>query len=208
TARALEALVAADLVGLRPGQQRYTQLLTETGGIIDDLMVTRPAAREDDGRLLLVVNAARKRVDFAHIAGRLPPTVTLKEEGECALVAPQAPAAGAVMARRAPPAADLAFMTAVRAPIGAITCHISRSGYSGEDGFEIAVAGGDATELARRLLSEEGVLPIGLGARDSLRLEAGLCLYGHDIDESTSPVEAGVAWSIRARRRGRGGVSG
>jgi aminomethyltransferase len=208
TATALEALLPADLLNLRPGQQRYTQLLTEDGGIIDDLMVTRSAAAEDDGTLMLVVNAARKAVDLAHIAERLPEDVRLQPAPERALLALQGRRAAEVLGRLSDVPARLRFMTAAGGKLGGIDCHISRSGYTGEDGFEISLAADKAEPLARLLLAQDGVQPIGLGARDSLRLEAGLCLYGHDIDETTSPVEAGLAWSIQKRRRAEGGFPG
>ncbi len=208
TATALEALVPADILGLPPGQQRYTQLLNADGGIIDDLMVTRSAAAEDDGSLMLVVNAARKAVDFAHIAERLPEGVRLQPAPERALLALQGPRAKDVLGPLSDAATGLRFMTAAGGKVGGIDCHISRSGYTGEDGFEISLAAAKVEELARLLLAQEGVQPVGLGARDSLRLEAGLCLYGHDIDETTSPVEAGLAWSIRKRRRIESGFPG
>ncbi|HEY7552161.1 MAG TPA: glycine cleavage system aminomethyltransferase GcvT [Hyphomicrobiaceae bacterium] len=204
TAVALEALVPADILNLAPGQQRYTQLLNEDGGIIDDLMVTRSAEAQDDGTLMLVVNASRKAVDFAHISERLPEGVKLQPVPERALLALQGPSATDVLAKLSDVAAGLRFMTAAAGRVGGIDCHVSRSGYTGEDGFEISLAATDAEPLARLLLAQDGVLPIGLGARDSLRLEAGLCLYGHDIDETTSPVEAGLAWSIQKRRRAEG----
>ena len=208
TATALEALVPADILVLRPGRQRYTQLLNVDGGIIDDLMVTRSAAAEDDGSLMLVVNAARKAVDYAHIAERLPEEVHLQPAPERALIALQGPRAAEVLGRLSDVPARLRFMTAVSGRVGGIDCHVSRSGYTGEDGFEISLAADRAEALARLLLAQEGVQPVGLGARDSLRLEAGLCLYGHDIDETTSPVEAGLAWSIQKRRRADGGFPG
>jgi aminomethyltransferase len=155
-----------------------------------------------------VVNASRKEVDYAHIAERLPDDVRLQPAPERALLALQGPAAAAVLARLSDVAAKLRFMTAGSGKVGDFDCHISRSGYTGEDGFEISLAASKAEKLARLLLAQEGVLPIGLGARDSLRLEAGLCLYGHDIDETTSPVEAGLAWSIQKRRRAEGGFPG
>ncbi len=208
TAAALEALVPGDIAGLEPGRQRYTQLLTQDGGIIDDLMITRPVSPAEDGTLMLVVNAARKDVDYAHIAARLPAGVTLSPKDDLALLALQGPAAAEIMAGLCPDAVRLGFMTAAPAEIDGVRCHISRSGYTGEDGFEISVAAGEAEALARRLLSNERVVPVGLGARDTLRLEAGLCLYGHDIDESTSPVEADLVWSIGKRRRTEGGFPG
>jgi len=208
TAAALEALVPADVLNLGRGRQRYSQLLTDDGGIIDDLMVTRSISAADDGRLFLVVNASRKEVDYAHIAGRLPKSVRLEPAPERALIALQGPAAVAVMAKLSDVATSLGFMAASSGCVGGFDCHISRSGYTGEDGFEISVAADKAVDLAKLLLAQDGVQPIGLGARDSLRLEAGLCLYGHDIDETTSPVEAGLEWSIQKRRRSEGGFPG
>jgi aminomethyltransferase len=208
TAAALEALIPADILNLKPGQQRYSQLLADDGGIIDDLMVTRPAAGAEDGRLYLVVNASRKEVDYAHLASRLPDSVRLLPAPERALLALQGPGAAAVMAKLSDVAPRLAFMSASNGRIGNFECHISRSGYTGEDGCEISVAAEQASDLAKLLLAQDGVQPIGLGARDSLRLEAGLCLYGHDIDETTSPIEAGLAWSIQKRRRVEGGFPG
>ncbi len=208
TAAALESLVPADIANLKPGQQRYSQLLNDEGGIIDDLMVTRSISADDDGSLMLVVNASRKDVDYAHIAERLPDDVRLEPMPERALLALQGPAAKEVMAKLSDVAAGLPFMGASSGKVGGFDCHISRSGYTGEDGFEISVAGGQVEKLARLLLAQEGVQPVGLGARDSLRLEAGLCLYGHDIDETTSPIEAGLAWSIQKRRREQGGFPG
>jgi aminomethyltransferase len=208
TAAALEALVPADILNLKPGQQRYSQFLTDHGGIIDDLMVTRSMDAADDGSLMLVVNASRKEVDYAHIASHLPDDVRLEPMPERALLALQGPAAKDVMAKLSDVAAGLPFMGSASGKVGAFDCHISRSGYTGEDGFEISVAASKVEKLARLLLAQEGVQPIGLGARDSLRLEAGLCLYGHDIDETTSPVEAGLLWSIQKRRRVEGGFPG
>jgi aminomethyltransferase len=208
TAAALEALVPADILNLKPGQQRYSQLLNDEGGIIDDLMVTRSLLPAEDGWLYLVVNASRKDVDFAQLAGRLPANVKLMPMPDLALIALQGPAASTVMAGLAPDTAGLGFMASAPARIGGIGCRVSRSGYTGEDGFEISVAAAQATDLARLLLAQPNVQPIGLGARDSLRLEAGLCLYGHDIDETTSPIEAGLTWSIQKRRRSEGGFPG
>jgi aminomethyltransferase len=208
TAAALEALVPADIVNLKPGRQRYTQLLNDAGGIIDDLMVARSASEKDDGRLFLIVNASRKEVDYAHISSHLPSGVILLPAPERALIALQGPTAKTVLAKLSDVAASLTFMSASSGRIGTFDCHISRSGYTGEDGFEISVAADQAPELAQLLLAQEGVQPIGLGARDSLRLEAGLCLYGHDIDETTSPVEADLVWSMQKRRRTEGGFPG
>ena len=208
TARALETLVPADILNLKPGQQRYTQFLDENGGILDDLMVTRPADPAEDGTLLVVVNASTKQADYAHLAARLPGRVRLREEDGRALLALQGPEAVAVLRRHAPAVEALTFMGARRLRVGSIEAHISRSGYTGEDGFEISVPEGDVAALWRMLTAEPEVRPIGLGARDSLRLEAGLCVYGHDIDVTTSPVEAGLAWSIQKRRRAEGGFPG
>jgi aminomethyltransferase len=208
TARALEALIPADILTLAEGRQRYSQLTAEDGGIIDDLMVTRPAGEANDGRLLLVVNAARKEVDFAHIAARLPSSVRLDVVEDRALIALQGPEAAMVMERHCPDALGLGFMAAGVLLVDDFPMQVSRSGYTGEDGFEISVPALEAPLLWARLMAEPEVRAIGLGARDSLRLEAGLCLYGHDIDLSTSPIEAALAWSIQKRRRLDGGFPG
>jgi aminomethyltransferase len=208
TAGALEALIPADIAELKPGQQRYSQLLSETGGILDDLMVTRPADPAEDGTLILIVNAGTKEADYAHIAAHLGSGARLMVEDELALLALQGPEAVDALSRLAPDIADLTFMTGRRVEIAGIAAHVTRSGYTGEDGFEISVPQDRAADLWRLLLGQPEVKPIGLGARDSLRLEAGLCLYGHDIDATTSPVEAGLAWSIQKRRRREGGFPG
>ena len=208
TARALESLVPADLVSLPHGRQRYTQLLNEAGGILDDLMVTRSADPAEDGVLMLVVNAARKEADFAHITARLPTNVRLLRADHRALIALQGPSAGEVMARHARAAPAMGFMSALSLSFDGIDCHVSRSGYTGEDGFEISVKATRVVAIVERMLDDSRVKLAGLGARDSLRLEAGLCLYGHELDETTSPVEAGLAWSIPKRRRAEGGFPG
>ena len=208
TARALETMVPSDVAGLKPGRQRYTVLLNADGGIVDDLMVTRPLGAENDGRLYLVVNASRKDVDYATIAAGLPANVRLEPIGDRALVALQGPMAAEVMASHAPAAADLAFMGAAEMEFDGIAVHVSRSGYTGEDGYEISVPAGAAEPLARALLADERVGPVGLGARDSLRLEAGLCLYGHDLDETTSPVEGGITFVLQKRRKEAGDFPG
>ncbi len=208
TAAALEALVPADILNLKPGMQRYTQLLNSEGGIVDDLMLTRPADPAEDGKLLLVVNASRKEVDYEYISGRLPASVRLEPQPDRALLALQGPEAAAVLAKHCADAVALGFMAARPASVGPFACHISRSGYTGEDGFEISVAADQVVDFARLLLADEAVQPAGLGARDSLRLEAGLCLYGHELDEMTTPVEAGLVWSIQKRRREEGGFPG
>ncbi len=208
TARALEALTPGEFQALAPGRIRYTLLTTPEGGIIDDLMVTRPADPVEDGRLYLVVNAGRKTIDYAHIAANLPADVRLEVAGDLALVALQGPKAAEVLARHCTDSAAMGFMTAIRTVVGGHDCLVSRSGYTGEDGYEISVAAGEAEALVRMLLAEPEVEAVGLGARDSLRLEAGLCLYGHDIDEATSPGEADLGFAIAKRRRAEGGFPG
>jgi aminomethyltransferase len=194
---ALEALVPGEIRGLKSGRQRYTVLTNEAGGIIDDLMVSRLTPEQ----LFLVVNAARRNVDLPHIEEHLPAGVTLERHEDRALLALQGPGAAAVMGRLGPVAAALPFMGFCPAAVGGIDCLVSRSGYTGEDGFEISVPAAVVERLARLLLEQPEVRPAGLGARDSLRLEAGLCLYGNDIDELTTPVEADIAWVIGKRRR-------
>ncbi len=204
----LETLVPADVLNLAPGRQRYTQLLNESGGVVDDLMLTRPPGA--DGVLRLVVNAARKAVDFALVRERLPVGVRLRPLEDAALIALQGPLAAPTLARLAPGEGleSLPFMSARPARLVEVETFVSRSGYTGEDGYEISLPADFAEMFARRLLTEPDVAPIGLGARDSLRLEAGLCLYGHELDESVDPVEAGLAWSIQKRRRFEGGFPG
>lgn len=208
TARALESLTPGDFVGLGRGRERYTVLLTEDGGIIDDMMVTRPTAEEGDGTLMLVVNAARKDVDYADFDNRLPADVKLERMEDRALLALQGPEAASVLSRHIADLGEPAFMSARPARFDKIAVDIFRSGYTGEDGFEISLAASDAEDVARALLGEPQVAPIGLGARDSLRLEAGLCLYGHDIEVDTTPVEADLGFAISKRRRAEGGFPG
>jgi len=208
TSAALEKLVPGEILKLRHGRLRYTQLLNDTGGILDDLMVTRSVSEADDGKLMLVVNAACKNADYAHIAVNLPGGISLDLMEDRALLALQGPAAAAVMAKFCPIAAELAFMAGAGTEFDGIDCHVSRAGYTGEDGFEISVKADRVEDVARALLADADVEPIGLGARDTLRLEAGLCLYGHDIDETTTPVEADLVWSISKRRREQGGFPG
>ncbi len=202
-AEALEGLVVADVKGMAAGTVRYTLMTNNRGGIVDDLMVIQGGYY-----LVLVVNAARKAVDFARLRRHIGERCEMKIRHDRALLALQGPAAAGVLARLAPPCRHMLFMTAENLKIGDIRCGITRSGYTGEDGFEITVASEDAEALARLLLQEPEVRPAGLGARDSLRLEAGLCLYGNDIDEQTTPVEAGLAWTIGKRRREEGGFPG
>jgi aminomethyltransferase len=207
-AKALETLIPADVMSLKPNQQRYSQLLSQDGGILDDLMVTRVGAPGHEGWLYLVVNASMKDADYAHIQAHLPKGITLNPKNDLALMALQGPSAEGVLAKLAPAAADLSFMMSADVQIDGIWCHVSRSGYTGEDGYEISCHAEDAAKLWSKLLADPEVKPIGLGARDSLRLEAGLCLYGHDIDANTSPIEAGLIWSIQKRRREEGGFPG
>ena len=195
-AAALEALTPADVRSLKPMRQRYALLTTEAGGIFDDFMV----ANFGD-RLFLVVNASRKQEDFARIEAALPAGVTLRRLPDRALLALQGPGAAAAIASLAPALSAMRFMDVAEVTIAGASCLVSRSGYTGEDGYEISVPAEKATALAKTLLRLPGVVPVGLGARDSLRLEAGLCLYGQDIDETTSPVEAALVWSIGKRRR-------
>ena len=197
----IETLVPADIGGLARGQMRYALFTADDGGILDDLMVTNGG-----DHLFVVVNAACKAQDIAHMKARLPgPVIPIEDRG---LLALQGPQAVAVLARLSPGIERLTFMNAAAASIAGVDCFVSRSGYTGEDGFEISVPAARAEDLARRLLAEPEVAPIGLGARDSLRLEAGLCLYGHDIDTTTSPVEAALTWSSGKRRREQGGFPG
>ncbi len=212
TSRALEALVPADIIGLKPGQQRYSQLLNSDGGIMDDLMISRSAIGDSEGWLYVIVNASRKQIDFAHIREHLPVGIVLVEKPDWALIALQGPKSEAVLEKLIPGTANMSFMSG-----NAFKCttagepydvYVSRSGYSGEDGYEISVANRNAAALWSALMAEPDVEAVGLGARDSLRLEAGLCLYGHDIDETTSPIEAQLAWSIGKRRREEGGFPG
>ena len=208
-ARALEGLVAADVVGLEPGRQRYTQLLADDGGILDDLMFARSADPAHAGWLYLVVNAACKDADYAHIAARLPAGVRFERaSGFTSLVALQGPEAADVLSRHCPAARDLKFMATTAATFDGRKVHVTRSGYTGEDGYEMALHDADVASVWTTLLGDERVRAIGLGARDSLRLEAGLPLYGHDIDATTSPIEAGLAWSIPKRRRAESGFPG
>lgn len=202
-AAALESLVPSDMQALASGQQRYTVLLNERGGVIDDLMVARQG---DD--FYLVVNAACKRKDFDHLRALLPASVQMQELPDRALLALQGPRAIEVLAGIEPDVAALRFMDFAELSIAGCRVRITRSGYTGEDGFEISLHESDAVEFARRLLADERVAWVGLGARDSLRMEAGLCLYGHELTESISPVEAGIAWVVTKVRRAGGERAG
>jgi aminomethyltransferase len=197
-AKALERVTPADVQGLKEGMQRYGLLLNDRGTIIDDFMFTR---LEGEKNLYLVVNGATKEGDFAYIADKLKDVATLAPKPDRGLLALQGPAAGKVLEKLSPGIDTLTFMHVRRATVAGCPAIVSRSGYTGEDGFEISLEGGDVEKVARALLADPDVLPVGLGARDSLRLEAGLCLYGHDIDETTDPVEANLVWSIGKRRK-------
>ena len=196
----LEPLVCGDLKGLKRGQLRYTLLLNDQGGIVDDLMVGRPADDARQGELQIVVNAGTKDGDFARIAAAAGEAAELVRADDGGLIAVQGPEAEALVAAIFPGVADLSFMTLRRDTFEGGAVEISRSGYTGEDGFEILAAAGAARRLWDRLLGDARAKPIGLGARDSLRLEAGLPLYGHDLDETISPVEAALDFAISKRR--------
>jgi aminomethyltransferase len=202
-AEALEALVSADVKGLEANRQRYALFTNAQGGILDDLMFSNFGSH-----IGLVVNAACKEADFAHLRANLAHGVTVEEFPDKGLLALQGPKAAPVLDRIVPGVAAMKFMDTRGFAWKGVTLGISRSGYTGEDGFEISVPAEKTEALARVLLAEPEVAPIGLGARDSLRLEAGLCLYGHDIDTTTTPIEAGLLWSIPKHRRNVGGFPG
>jgi aminomethyltransferase len=202
-ALALERLVPQDIVALGAGRQRYSQFTNEAGGILDDLMV----ANFGD-HLFLVVNAACKEADEAHLREHLFDSCAIDSLADRALLALQGPAAETVLAKFCAEAPAMRFMDAGPRKVAGLDCFVSRSGYTGEDGFEISAPGDQAEQLAKALLEDPNVLPIGLGARDSLRLEAGLCLYGHDIDTTTTPVEGALEWSMQKSRRPGGARAG
>lgn len=202
-ARALESLVPVDVLGLEPGRQRYGFFTNPAGGLLDDLMI---ANRGD--HLFLVVNAACKETDFAHMTKALSATCDLQMIAGRSLIALQGPKAEAALSELVPDARGMRFMDVAVLGWNGVDLWISRSGYTGEDGYEISVPDGQAVPFARALLAMEDVAPIGLGARDSLRLEAGLCLYGSDIDETTSPIEASLVWAIQKVRRPGGARAG
>jgi aminomethyltransferase len=203
-----EPLVCADVRGMAPGEQKLTLLLNEDGGILDDLMVARPAEDHRQGLLYVVVNAGTKEQDFARIAAHAADRAKLSRADNHALLALQGPEAGAVMADLAPATADMTFMQVRHVDVDGQSCVVSRSGYTGEDGFEILFPPEKAEAFAERLLADPRVKPIGLGARDSLRLEAGMCLYGHDIDTTKSPIAASLAWTVSKARRERADFPG
>ncbi len=202
-AAALEALVPVDIIDLPVGKQRYALFTNESGGIMDDLMV----ANYGD-YLYLVVNAACKEQDIAHMRANLGDDVQLDVLDDRALIALQGPEAAAVLTGLCAEAAEMVFMDSRQLVIDGVECLVSRSGYTGEDGYEISIPAADAERICRLLLAQESVEFIGLGARDSLRLESGLCLYGHDIDTTTTPVEAGLIWAISKVRRADGERAG
>jgi len=202
-ALALERLVPQDIVAIAPGRQRYAQFTNESGGILDDLMVANFGSH-----LFVVVNAACKAEDEAHLRTNLSDVCEIEPLPDRALIALQGPKAEMVLAELCAGAPAMRFMDSSPRRIGDIDCFVSRSGYTGEDGFEISVPAEHAEALANLLLTDPDVLPIGLGARDSLRLEAGLCLYGHDIDTTTTPVEGALEWSVQKSRRAGGARAG
>ncbi|MBF0391106.1 MAG: glycine cleavage system aminomethyltransferase GcvT [Alphaproteobacteria bacterium] len=202
-ARALETMVPGDVAGLEAGRQRYTLFTNPSGGILDDLMVTNAG-----DHLFVVVNAGCKQADIEHLIVSIGGRVGIEVLADRALLALQGPEAAAVMERLAPASAAMGFMSGRDLDIAGVACFVTRSGYTGEDGFEISVPANRAEAVARVLLAQSEVAPVGLGARDSLRLEAGLCLYGSDIDTTTTPIEAGLAWTIGKRRRAEGGFPG
>ncbi|ROL73013.1 glycine cleavage system protein T [Pseudomonas protegens] len=204
-AKALETLVPVDIIDLPVGMQRYAMFTNEQGGILDDLMV----ANLGDGQLFLVVNAACKEQDLAHLRQHIGDQCDIQPLfEERALLALQGPAAVTVLARLAPEVAKMTFMQFKPVQVLGADCFVSRSGYTGEDGFEISVPADQAEKLARTLLAEPEVAAIGLGARDSLRLEAGLCLYGHDMNSDTTPIQASLLWAISKVRRTDGARAG
>ncbi|CRM59065.1 glycine cleavage system aminomethyltransferase GcvT [Pseudomonas sp. 25 E 4] len=204
-AKALESLVPVDIIDLPVGMQRYAMFTNEQGGILDDLMV----ANLGNDELFLVVNAACKDQDLAHLRKHIGEQCSIEPLFEArALLALQGPAAVKVLARLAPEVTRLTFMQFASVRLLGVDCYVSRSGYTGEDGFEISVPAANAESLARSLLAETEVQPIGLGARDSLRLEAGLCLYGHDMNTETTPIEASLLWAISKARRSEGARAG
>ncbi|MEA2925361.1 MAG: aminomethyltransferase [Alphaproteobacteria bacterium] len=202
-ARALESIVPMDIVGLAPGRQRYALLTNEEGGVRDDLMIARL------GEVFFVVaNAACKDADESYLRQTVSPTCTIERLDDRALLALQGPAAEAALARLVPDVRSMRFMDVRAMEVLNVACTVSRSGYTGEDGFEISLPASHAETVARALLANGDVAMIGLGARDSLRLEAGLCLYGSDLDATTTPVEAGLEWSIQKVRRSGGSRAG
>jgi aminomethyltransferase len=208
---ALETLVPVDIIGLGEGKQRYAFFTNAAGGLMDDLMVTRPTradAAAGFGDLFLIVNAGCKNADIRHLQSNIGRRCRVQPMPERALLALQGPQAATALSRLNPGVAQLVFMTGGVFDLAGLSCFVTRSGYTGEDGFEISVPNNGAVTLAEALLAQPEVKPAGLGARDTLRLEAGLCLYGHDLGEHTSPVEAGLTWAIQKVRRPGGAREG
>ena len=203
TALALEKLLPTDVLGLEVGRQRYGLLTTNSGGILDDLMFSN---RGD--HIFIVLNAACKNSDIKHLKSLLEPEILVEEVLNRALIALQGPASETVLGELNPQVKNMKFMDVETLLVSGVECWISRSGYTGEDGFEISIPAADAELVTRSILSNENVEFIGLGARDSLRLEAGLCLYGHDINQATTPVEASLTWAIQKVRRANGERAG
>ena len=206
-AKLIEMLVPSDIQGLKPGQARLTVLLNEEGGILEDLIITRPRAPDRQGMLYIVVNGAMKHQDWDLMRAKLSPHAELTRADDRILVALQGPEAEAVVTAHFPDAADLGFMECIRLSKGELSCLVSRCGYTGEDGFELLIPA-EGVAFVTELLADERVKQIGLGARDSLRLEAGLCLYGHDLDPEKTPVEATLTWVIQKNRRERADFPG
>ncbi|MBP0049436.1 glycine cleavage system aminomethyltransferase GcvT [Marinobacterium sp. AK62] len=202
-AAALEKLVPVDIIDLPVGKQRYALFTNDNGGIMDDLMVTNYG-----DWIYVVVNAACKEQDIAHLQAHLGDDVALEVMDDRALVAIQGPAAATAVSRLAPEVAEMVFMDSRAIVIDGVECLVSRSGYTGEDGFEISIPSAEADRLCRLFLEQPEIEAIGLGARDSLRLESGLCLYGHDIDNSTTPLEGSLIWAISKCRRADGERAG
>jgi aminomethyltransferase len=202
-AAAMESLAPVDVVDLAIGKQRYALFTNPSGGILDDLMITRRASD-----LFVVVNAACKEADTRHLMTHIGHRCRIVPEPDRALLALQGPKAVRALAQLNPQVAALSFMTGAIFVVDGVDCFITRSGYTGEDGFEISVPADEAVALAKKLLAQPEVKPAGLGARDTLRLEAGLCLYGHDINERTTPVEAGLTWAMQKVRRPGGARAG
>ena len=207
-AAALETLVPVDVVDLGVGRQRYAFFTNASGGLLDDLMIVRPEAGAGFGDLFLVVNAGCKDADIRHLQTHIGHRCQVVPMPERALLALQGPKAVDALARLNPAVATMVFMTGGVFDLNGARCFVTRSGYTGEDGFEISVPAEQAVALAEALLAQPEVRPAGLGARDTLRLEAGLCLYGHDINEQTTPVEAGLTWAIQKVRRPGGARAG
>lgn len=202
-AAAIEKLVPVDIIDLPAGKQRYAFFTNEEGGILDDLMVTNYG-----DWYYLVINAACKEQDIAHMQAHLGDDVTLEVLDDRALIALQGPKAADVLSRLQPEVSNMVFMDSQQIDIDGVPCYVSRSGYTGEDGYEISIPASETERLTRKLLAEEEVEAIGLGARDSLRLESGLCLYGHDLDTTTTPVEGSLLWAISKARRPDGARAG